>query len=124
MQATLAPLGVSRVLRRHTREIEWCLREVGAEAVQLSGTLSLDTRIGDGFSDASIYIIAADNRIERMETLQGFDDEQSFAELLPADAELILVVPYSTSSKRDAALYEVEEEARHDIWHEAAIATR
>ena len=124
VQATPVTPGVSRALRRHAREIEWCLREAGAETMLSSGTLSLDTRIGDGFSAAYIYIIAADNRIERMETLDDFDYEQSFAELLPDDAELILVVPYSASSKREAALYEVQEESRRDLWHEAAIATR
>ncbi len=123
VQATLTPLGASRTLR-HAREIEWCLREAGAEAMRLNGTLSLGTRIGEGPFSECIYIIAADNRIEHIETLDDFDYEQSFADLLPDDTELILVVPYSASSKREAALYEVHKEDRHDFWQEAAIATR
>ena len=115
LQATPAIPGVNRALRRHAREIEWCLRDAGAETMLSSGTLSLGTRIGDGFSAACIYIIVADNRIEYTETLDGFDYEQSFAELLPDDAELILVVPYSDSSKREATLYEVRGEPRRGL---------
>ena len=122
VQARPTTLSVSRALR-HSEDIEWCLREAGLEAMLIRGTLSPGTRINRDSFPEYIYIIAANGRIERMEMLADSNYEQSFAELLPDDAEVVLIVPHSTST-REATLYMVQDESPRNFWDEAGIAIR